>query len=111
MLDRQNRDGIQRMREVGTGRIALVRSGLPVAFCDRCLGVLLQLIDPGAEFLQSYMQAGFFEMLEGCIGGLDKILPCFFTLHILKNRFFQGGKNQPSVATNSILGAIDWTDF
>ena len=34
------------------------------------------------------MQAGFFEMLEGCIGGLDKILPCFFTLHLLKNRFF-----------------------
>ena len=75
------------MREVGIYRIALVQTALRVACGDRRIRILLYVIHPRAELIERNMQTRFLVVLEGCIGGLDKIMSRFFTLHVFENGF------------------------
>ena len=75
------------MREVVIYLTALVQSALRVACGDGRVRILLYIICPRTELIERYMQSRFLVVLKGCIGGLDKILSRFFTLHVFENGF------------------------
>lgn len=94
------------MREAGIYRIALVQTVLRVACGDGRVRILLYVIYPRAELIERNMQTRFLVVLEGCIGGLDKILSRFFTLHVFENGFLhdvvRGALLHGSQRSNSI---------
>jgi len=75
------------MREVVKYRIALVQTALRVACGDGRVRILLYVIYPRAELIERDMQSSFLIVLERRIGGPDKILSRFFTLHVFENGF------------------------